>query len=107
MKERPILIKDGFYKYTRSPNYLGEMMIYWSFACVVDHWIAYGIVLWSWCTIIAARLFQKEMSYRRKKGWQAYADHSWPLLPKINGRTVDSLIVYTIFGCVFLYNYLS
>ncbi len=72
IQERPILIKNGFYKYSRSPNYLGEMMIYLSFAFVVNHWLAYAIVFWSWCTIFLARGFQKEMSYRRKKGWELY-----------------------------------
>jgi protein-S-isoprenylcysteine O-methyltransferase Ste14 len=96
VKERPLLIKEGFFKYTRSPNYLGEMMIYLSFACVVNHWIAYAIVVWAWCTIFLARAFQKEVSLRKKKGFKLYQTHSWPLLPKINGRTKDSLIVYIV-----------
>jgi protein-S-isoprenylcysteine O-methyltransferase Ste14 len=103
VKERPLLIKDGFYKYSRSPNYLGEMMIYLSFACVVNHWLAYTIVFWAWCTIFLARAFQKEMSLRKKKGWEVYAQHSWPLLPKINGRTFDSIIFYGLSCLILLY----
>jgi steroid 5-alpha reductase family enzyme len=103
VKERPLLIKDGFFKYTRSPNYLGEMMIYLSFACVVNHWIAYAIVLWSWCTIFVARDFQKEMSLRKKKGFEVYQTHSWPILPKINGSTKDSLIVYILLILAIIY----
>lgn len=57
VKERPILIQDGMYKYTRSPNYLGEMMLYWAFASVVNHWLAYSIIIWSWLTIFLARGF--------------------------------------------------
>ena len=57
VKERPYLINTGMYKYTRSPNYLGEMMIYFSFAAVVDHWIAYSIIVWTWFTIFLARGF--------------------------------------------------
>jgi protein-S-isoprenylcysteine O-methyltransferase Ste14 len=72
------------------------MMLYMAFACVVNHWIAYSIVIWAYCSIFAARIFQKEMSLRRKKGWEVYAQHSWPLLPKINGRTSDSLIFYSL-----------
>jgi protein-S-isoprenylcysteine O-methyltransferase Ste14 len=89
VKERPLLIKDGFFKYTRSPNYLGEMMIYLSFACVVNYWIAYAIVVWAWFTIFLARAFQKEMSLRKKKGFELYQTHSWPILPKINGKTTS------------------
>ena len=94
IKERPILIKDGFYKYTRSPNHLGEMFIYLSFACVVNHWLAYSVIVWAYCSIFVVRIFEKEMSYRRKKGWELYASHSWILFPKINGRTTDSLVFY-------------
>ncbi len=79
------------------------MMMYLAFACVVDHWLAYTIVVWAWCTIILARAFQKEMSLRKKKGWEVYAQHSWPLLPKINGRTFDSLIIYGIIVATVIY----
>jgi len=103
VKERPLLIKDGFFKYTRSPNYLGEMMIYLSFACVVNHYIGYGIVVWAWFTIFLARAFQKEMSLRKKKGFEVYQTHSWPLLPKINGRTQDSLIIYLALSFLIIY----
>ncbi len=102
-KERPLLIKDGFFKYTRSPNYLGEMMIYLSFASVVNHWIAYAIVVWAWCTIFLARAFQKEMSLREKKEFALYQSHSWPLLPKINGKTSDSVIFYSVLTVVIIY----
>ena len=97
------MIKDGFYKYTRSPNYLGEMMIYLSFACVVNHWLAYTIIVWSWFTIFLARIFQKEMSFRRKKGWEVYSKISCPLLPKINGRTKESLLFYGFLAIVLIY----
>ena len=103
VKERPLLISTGFYKYTRSPNYLGEMMVYMAFAMVVNHWLAYSIVVWAWCTIFAARLFQKEMSLRKKKGWALYAERSWPLLPKIYGRTRDSLILYGLMILTIIY----
>lgn len=100
-----MLISDGFFKYTRSPNHLAEMFIYLSFMLVVDHWFGYCILVWAYCTIFAARVFQKDMSLRKKKGWNAYAARSWPLLPKINGRTLDSLVVYGVIAAgVFAYN---
>ncbi|MBM3900420.1 MAG: DUF1295 domain-containing protein, partial [Gemmatimonadetes bacterium] len=39
LRERRQLITDGVHRYIRHPNYLGEMMIYGSFALVVWHWI--------------------------------------------------------------------
>eukprot|EP00347_Sterkiella_histriomuscorum_P000149 403376983 len=90
------LINDGFFKYSRNPNFLGEMMLYLSFAGVCNHWLAYAIVIWAWISIMAARIYQKEMSLREKKGWKEYSQQSWILLPKINGRAMDSIVVYTL-----------
>ena len=78
-------------------------MVYLSFVCVVNHWMAYLIILWAWLTIFLARAFQKEMSLRNKKGFAVYQSHSWPLLPKINGRTSDSLIFYTLLALTLIY----
>ncbi len=39
LKVRRGLITDGFFARTRNPNYLGEMMIYGSFAALSMHWI--------------------------------------------------------------------
>ena len=101
IKTRPILISDGFCKYTRNPNYLGEMMLYFSFALVCNHWVAYAIVVWVWVSLFSLRIFQKELSLKQKPGWKAYKEQSWILLPKINGRTIDSFIFYsTIIGSI-------
>jgi steroid 5-alpha reductase family enzyme len=35
------LISDGMFKYTRNPNYLGEIMVYGSFVLLVNDWISY------------------------------------------------------------------
>ena len=37
LKLRQGLITDAMFKYVRHPNYLGEMMIYTSFALIVQH----------------------------------------------------------------------
>ncbi len=87
VKHRPLLISNGFFKYTRSPNHLAEMFIYLSFMLIVDHLIGYVIIAWAFSSIFLARVFQKEMSLRKKKGWDVYAAHSWPFFPKINGST--------------------
>lgn len=51
------LINTGFFKYTRNPNFLGEMMLYLSFAGICNHWLAYAIVFWAWASIMAARIY--------------------------------------------------
>lgn len=45
-------------------------------------------------------MYQKELSLRQKPGWEEYSKRSWVLIPKINGRTLDSLITYGLAGFV-------
>ena len=51
VKQRPLLIQSGFFKYTRNPNYVGEIMLYFAFVNLVDHWLAYAIVFYVWITL--------------------------------------------------------
>ena len=83
--KRPILIDDGMFSRTRSPNYLGEMMLYGAFAMCTNHCHAYSIVSWAILTLLPLRIVQKEISLRRKPGWEDYARRSNVLLPKIFG----------------------
>lgn len=83
-------------KYTRNPNFLGEIMIYGSFVLLVNDFISYVCVIQVWLTLFVIRMWQKERSYKLKEGWQKYKSHSWILIPKINGRTIDSIIVYSL-----------
>lgn len=81
-------------KYSRNPNYLGEIMIYGSFVILVNDFISYCCVCHVWVLVFTLRMWQKEISLRRKEGWEEYAARSWILIPKINGRTLDSIVVY-------------
>jgi hypothetical protein len=51
-------------------------------------------------------MWQKERLFRKKEGWAQYKEQSWILIPKINGRLIDSLIVYgvAISGSLWAYN---
>ena len=42
----------------------------------------------------------------KKEGWKEYSQKSWILLPKINGRLIDSFVFYSVFGYSiwFMYN---
>ena len=57
VKERPILITDGLFSRTRNPNYLGEMLLYGSFATLTNHWLSYAIVGFAYASIFPARIF--------------------------------------------------
>ena len=88
------LISDGMLKYSRNPNYLGEIMVYSSFVLLVNDTLSYICVIQVWFVLFTLRIWMKERSYRRKEGWPEYKARSWILLPKVNGRTLDSLIFY-------------
>ena len=77
------LIKDGFFKYTRSPNYLGEIMIYSSFAICVGIPKIYVLFIAMWVILLGTFIYTKEKSNSTKKGWDSYTACSWALLPKI------------------------
>ena len=106
LKYKKGLISDGMMKYTRNPNYLGEVMIYGAFILLVNDTLSYFCVMQVWFIVFTLRIMEKENSLRKKDGWKEYSQRSWVLVPKINGRILDSILVY---GCssalsVWMYN---
>lgn len=81
LRLRPGLITDGMFRYVRHPNYLGEMMIYGSFALMVWHWIPVLVLAFVWSTLFATNMAMKEASLSRHPGWAAYRRRSDWLLP--------------------------
>jgi Protein of unknown function (DUF1295) len=75
------LITDGMYRYVRHPNYLGEMMIYGSFALMVWHWLPVMVLAWVWVGMFAVNMTLKEASMSRYPEWTQYKKRSWWLLP--------------------------
>jgi Protein of unknown function (DUF1295) len=75
------LITDGMYRFIRHPNYLGEIMIYGSFALMVWHWLPFVVLAWVWDGFFAVNLTIKEASMSRYPEWAEYKKRSWWLLP--------------------------
>jgi protein-S-isoprenylcysteine O-methyltransferase Ste14 len=75
------LITDGMHRYIRHPNYLGEMMIYGSFAMMVWHWFPVLVLAWVWGGLFAVNMCMKEASMSRYPEWAAYKKRSWWLVP--------------------------
>lgn len=94
------------FKYSRNINYLGEIFLYGAFIILVNDFYSYVSVLSVWSFAFTGRMYLKDMSLRRKDGWTEYGARSWILLPKINGRFIDSLIFYTaaIYTGVWMYS---
>ncbi len=75
------LITDGMHRYIRHPNYLGEMMIYGSFALMVWHWLPVVILAYVWLCVFAVNMVLKEASMSRYPEWAVYKKNSWWLIP--------------------------
>ena len=83
LKARKGLITDGFFARVRHPNYLGEMMLYGSFAVVAGHWIPWVVLAWVWTGLFLPNMLRKERSMSRYPEWAAYKARSGFLLPKV------------------------
>ena len=77
------LITDGMFRFIRHPNYLGEMMIYGSFALMVWHWLPLVVLAWVWGGLFVVNMILKEASMSRYPGWGQYKKRSWWLLPPV------------------------
>ncbi len=81
LRARPGLIDDGMFRYIRHPNYLGEIMIYASFALMVWHWLPWLVLGWVWLGVFAVNMMVKEQRMARHPGWAEYRSRSWWLVP--------------------------
>ena len=100
------LIQNGMFALVRSPNYLGEIMLYSAFALLVRHWLPWVHLLIVWTTLFLVRLrkplrspppplplncnsripkkpniIRKERSMRRYPQWNLYAANTYMLVP--------------------------
>ena len=83
LKYQTGLISEGMFKYIRHPNYLGEIMIYGSYALIVGHWIPWAILAWVWLGFFLPNILLKESSLSRYPEWPEYKKRSKMLIPGI------------------------
>ena len=81
LKYRQGLIENGMFKYIRRPNYLGEIMLYASYALMVGHWIPWAILALIWSTIFLTNMLMIESSLSRYSNWKAYKGRTAMLFP--------------------------
>jgi protein-S-isoprenylcysteine O-methyltransferase Ste14 len=77
------LITSGMFKYIRHPNYLGEMMVYGSFALLAWHWIPAIVLAYYWGVVFSTNMAKKEASMSRYPEWADYKSRSWWLIPYV------------------------
>jgi protein-S-isoprenylcysteine O-methyltransferase Ste14 len=81
LKYRQGLITEGMFKYVRHPNYLGEMMLYASYALLVQHWIPWIVLAYWWTMVFLINVLMIESSISRYPEWEAYKARTGLLLP--------------------------
>ena len=82
LKVKRGLITDGFFARVRHPNYLGEMMLYGSFALLAGHWAPWAVLAWVWLGLFLPNMLRKEASMARYPEWKDYVARSGFLLPR-------------------------
>ncbi len=81
LKVKKGLIQDGWFATCRNTNYLGEMLLYLSFAVVSKSWIPVIIDCTVWSLVFVGRWSQKEESFSKKEGGAEYIRRSSIILP--------------------------
>lgn len=92
LKYRPGLITDGFFRRCRNTNYLGEMLIYGSFALLSWHWIPWLIFAAFVGLVFVPNMRKKDQSLSRYPEFAQYKAQSglcWPSLVRSAARAVD------------------
>jgi len=83
LKYKKGLITDGFFSRTRNPNYLGEILIYFGFALLTQHWLPIAIIGLFIAVIFFPNMKKKDESLSRYPEFAAYKERSGLLLPKL------------------------
>jgi protein-S-isoprenylcysteine O-methyltransferase Ste14 len=78
----PRLLTGGMFARTRNPNYLGEMMIYGSYALLTRHWLPWLVLAWVWGAVFLPNMLLKDASLSRYPGWSAYRARTGLLWPR-------------------------
>ena len=77
------LIRDGFFKKIRNTNYLGEILIYLSFAILSMSYIPFAILALFFFVVFLPRMIKKDKSLTKYSSFKEYKQISGLLFPKI------------------------
>lgn len=90
LKYQPGLITEGFFARCRNTNYLGEILIYTSFALLTMHWLPFVILALFIALVFVPNMHKKDQSLSRYPEFADYQTQSGLLFPRLF-RTGDRL----------------
>ena len=90
LRYRKGLITNGVFAYTRNPNYLGEVMIYATYALLAAHWFGWLVILLQFFCLFLPRMLVKDASISRYPQWDEYESRSSLIIPwaLLNGKAI-------------------
>jgi protein-S-isoprenylcysteine O-methyltransferase Ste14 len=103
LKYKKGLIDDHFLATNRNTNYFGEIMLYSSFAVLVNHRYAFYFLFFVWGTVFVSRIYLKEKSLRQKEGYKNYAQNSYLLVFKFFRSDFLNIVFYFNIALVIYY----
>mmetsp|Transcript_18024 Transcript_18024/g.25355 ORF Transcript_18024/g.25355 Transcript_18024/m.25355 type:complete len:96 (+) Transcript_18024:2-289(+) len=83
LKYKKGLISDGWFARCRNTNYLGEMALYSAYALLAQERLPWCVLSYVWGLVFLTNMAKKEISLRKKAGWEEYKKKSNLLLPKL------------------------
>jgi steroid 5-alpha reductase family enzyme len=89
LKYRPGLITEGFFAQCRNTNYLGEILIYSSFAILTQHWLPFLILGGFIISIFIPNMLKKDKSLSRYPEFSEYKSRSGLLFPRLSIPTTS------------------
>ena len=84
LKVKKELITNGFFKNIRNTNYLGEILIYLSFAILSMNFIPFIILFIFFIGVFLPRMIKKDKSLSKYNGFNEYKNKSGLIFPKFN-----------------------
>ena len=97
------LISNYFLAWNRNTNYLGEIMIYFSFALIVGRLECYLLLIFVWMTFFLGRIYIKEKSLQKKEGYNEYKKNSYIILFKFFNCHLINAIIYLFIIIIFIF----
>eukprot|EP00944_MAST-04C_sp_MAST-4C-sp1_P009663 g9663.t1 len=77
------LITEGLFRYTRNPNYLGEVMIYVGYAFLSGYTFTIILFMVVWMQVFLPNMLHKDHRLSRHVGFEEYKQRTGLLLPSM------------------------
>lgn len=88
------LITNGLFKYTRNPNYFGEVLIYIGFALLSGIPFTIFLFMIVWFSVFLPNIAHKDERLSRHNGFDDYKKKTGLLIPSFSNMVVDLKYIF-------------